>query len=118
MDLIRRLIVKPNAKVDLAKYDSDDTLGWSHDKKTEEKLEKTLKRLDDLQYPLYAGKKHALLVVLQGMDAGGKDGTIRHVMSGLNPCRAAVSPLSNSQPRWNWRMISFGASTPTFRSAV
>jgi len=39
--------------------------------------------------PLYAEKKHALLIVLQGMDASGKDGTIRHVMNGINPQDAA-----------------------------
>ena len=37
------------------------------------------------QYLLYAEKKHALLIVLQGMDAAGKDGTVSHVMSAMNP---------------------------------
>jgi PPK2 family polyphosphate:nucleotide phosphotransferase len=42
-------------------------------------------RLNDLQQMLYATKTHALLIILQGMDTAGKDGTIRHVMSGVNP---------------------------------
>ena len=48
-------------------------------------LQKNLDRLSVLQYLLYAEGRRSLLVVLQGIDAGGKDGTIRHVMSGLNP---------------------------------
>src|SRR5439155_1708260 len=49
-------------------------------------------RLDELQYVMYADHRHALLVVLQGMDAAGKDGTIRHVMGGLNAqgCRVTA----------------------------
>lgn len=48
-------------------------------------LAKNLDRLSVLQYLLYAEARRGLLVVLQGIDAGGKDGTIQHVMSGLNP---------------------------------
>jgi PPK2 family polyphosphate:nucleotide phosphotransferase len=82
-------MVAPGNKVKLAKFDPDDTLGYSHDEKTQAKLATTLQRLDRLQYVLYATKKKALLIVLQAMDAGGKDGTIRHVMTGVNPqgCR-------------------------------
>jgi PPK2 family polyphosphate:nucleotide phosphotransferase len=54
-------------------------------KETKEKLEKILLELDDLQNLLYAESKHSLLVVLQGMDASGKDGTIRNVFGKLNP---------------------------------
>ena len=50
-----------------------------------------LDKLDDLQYLMYAQKKHALLVIFQALDAGGKDGTIRHVMSGFNPQGCEVS---------------------------
>jgi len=53
--------------------------------KTREKTQKMLEKLDELQYLLYAENRHALLVVLQGMDAGGKDGAIRHVFGSLNP---------------------------------
>src|SRR5262249_18848866 len=54
-------------------------------------LAKHQKKLGDLQELLYAEKKHALLIVLQAMDAGGKDGTIRHVMSGVNPQSCQVT---------------------------
>ncbi len=48
-------------------------------------LEKDVNRLSELQDILYASKKHSLLIVIQAIDAAGKDGTIKHVMSGINP---------------------------------
>src|SRR5450755_1305506 len=71
--------------LNLSKWSPDDTLGWEKDHKMKGHLEKCLKRLDQLQYLLYAERKRALLIVLQGLDAAGKDGTIRHVMNGVNP---------------------------------
>src|SRR5882762_608318 len=58
--------------------------GWDK-KETKEKLEAVLLELDELQNLLYAESKHALLVVIQGMDASGKDGTVRNVFGKLNP---------------------------------
>jgi PPK2 family polyphosphate:nucleotide phosphotransferase len=81
----RKLIVAPGSSVELKKWNPRDTLGYSHDHKTKNKLDTTLKRMDALQYIFFAEKKRALLVILQGMDAGGKDGTIRHVMTGITP---------------------------------
>jgi PPK2 family polyphosphate:nucleotide phosphotransferase len=52
---------------------------------TKEKLDRVLQDLDELQNLLYAESKHALLVVIQGMDASGKDGTVRNVFGKLNP---------------------------------
>ena len=69
----------------LADWDPEDTLGWDKGHKMNATLDKTIEKLDKLQYRLYAENKRALLIVLQGMDAAGKDGTIRHVMPGLNP---------------------------------
>jgi PPK2 family polyphosphate:nucleotide phosphotransferase len=54
-------------------------------KETKEQLEKTLGELDELQNLLYAQSKHSLLIVIQGMDASGKDGTVRNVFGKLNP---------------------------------
>ena len=91
MDFSRKLMVPPDKEVKLRKYDPADTLGYEDEKKTGAKLEKTLKRLDDLQNLFYAEKKRALLIVLQGMDAAGKDGTVRHVMSGVSPQGCSVT---------------------------
>jgi PPK2 family polyphosphate:nucleotide phosphotransferase len=91
MDFSRKLMVPHGKKIKLARYDAAATHGYSNDKKTETKLEKTIKHLDNLQDLLYAGKQRALLIVLQGMDAAGKDGTIRHVMSGVSPQGCSVT---------------------------
>ena len=79
------LLVTPGKKVKLSKWDPEDTLGWEKDHKMKSSLDKAIERLDKLQYLLYAEHKRTLLIVLQGLDASGKDGTIRHVMSGVNP---------------------------------
>ena len=99
MDFSRKLMVPPDKQIKLAKFDPADTLGYQNDKKIEAKLNKTIKRLDQLQDLLYAEKKRALLIVLQGMDAAGKDGTIRHVMSGVSPqgCSVKSFKVPNSQ---------------------
>jgi PPK2 family polyphosphate:nucleotide phosphotransferase len=83
------LIATPGKKVKLDKWDPEDTLGWEKNHKMKASLAKMIEKLDALQYLLYAEHKRALLIVLQGLDAAGKDGTIRHVMSGVNPqgCR-------------------------------
>ena len=85
----KALVVQPGHKVHLRKFDPGDTLGWGKGHRTKASLEKAIEKLDKLQYLLYADHKHALLVVVQGLDAAGKDGTIRHVMAGVNPqgCR-------------------------------
>lgn len=99
MDFSSKLIVPPDKKINLEKYDPADTLGYDNDKKTEAKLEKQLKQLDELQNLFYAEKKRALLIVLQGMDAAGKDGTVRHVMSGVSPqgCSVKSFKVPNSE---------------------
>src|SRR6202047_2446113 len=85
MKFAKQFIVEPDTKVKLADFDPQQTLGYKNDAKTQAKLDKSIQRLDALQYLLFAESKRALLVILQAMDAGGKDGTIRHVMSGVNP---------------------------------
>ena len=64
----------------------------------EEELAASIRELDALQYVMYAERKHALLVVLQGMDGAGKDGTIRHVMTGLNPQGCRVTSFKVPTP--------------------
>ena len=84
--------IKPATKVDLGKFDPDDKSGWEGSKKDAEKeLAGLAARLDELQEAMYAECKHRLLVVLQAMDTGGKDGVIRAVFGNVNPqgCRVA-----------------------------
>src|ERR1017187_1815712 len=82
--LSKELLVKPGSRIKLAGHDASDTLGIDKSAAAAQ-LDKNLERLSVLQYLLYAEARRSLLVVLQGIDAGGKDGTIQHVMSGLNP---------------------------------
>ncbi len=82
MDLPKRLIVKPGQRVRLAEWDPGETLGMNKDPAAATDHSAKLRKLQQL---LYADKRYALLIILQALDAGGKDGTIRHVMSGVNP---------------------------------
>jgi PPK2 family polyphosphate:nucleotide phosphotransferase len=83
---LRRYLVKPGARVSLSGVDPGDTSGFDGGKKEGEKaIDGLAKKLDPLQELLYAEHKHRLLLVLQGMDSSGKDGTIRRVFEGVNP---------------------------------
>jgi PPK2 family polyphosphate:nucleotide phosphotransferase len=95
MDLAKHCIVPPGAKSLLSERDPGRSFGLKRDDKA---LEKTLDRLREFQHLLYADKRHALLIVLQGLDASGKDGTIRHVMSGVNPQGCEVTSFKAPTP--------------------
>jgi PPK2 family polyphosphate:nucleotide phosphotransferase len=79
-------VIRPKAfaKVKLAKFDPDYA-GNLEKEATKAETEKLKARLDDLQEILYAQNKYSLLIVLQAMDGGGKDSTIDHIFSGINP---------------------------------
>jgi PPK2 family polyphosphate:nucleotide phosphotransferase len=83
--LMDRLIAKPGKKISLKDYDP----GWTGNIKDKSEaanlLEDGVKELAKQQDKLYAQDTYSLLMVFQAMDAAGKDGTIRHVMSGVNP---------------------------------
>jgi len=85
------LCVPPGKKARLHKFDADDTGGIKKKKHAEAELEENITVLADLGYRLYAENRRALLLVLQGMDTAGKDGTIRHVMRGFNPQSCQVT---------------------------
>ena len=87
----QRLLVEPGSKVRLDRIDPDATPGVRNRAQGERMLERNLERLFDLQYRLYAENRRSLLIVLQAMDAAGKDGTIRNVMRGLNPQGCTVT---------------------------
>ena len=69
----------------LKDYDPADTDGWHSKEHAEEVLQQGVARLAELQDRLYAQNGWAVLLIFQGMDAAGKDGAIKHVMSGVNP---------------------------------
>ena len=92
-EIIDRFRIPPGEKVRLKDYDT----GWAQTKELKkagkevvkeragEILQESLDELAKAQELLYADNRHAILIVLQAMDAAGKDGTIKHVMSGVNP---------------------------------
>lgn len=92
-NIISVLKVKPDSKVKLSEIDTG--IGFSEELRefsksdlknhAKEVLDKNLKELADMQELLYASDSYALLIIFQGMDAAGKDGIIKHVMSGVNP---------------------------------
>ena len=88
---IEKFLVPENAKLKLAEHATDFTGDYIEKKQAEKDLEKNVERLAKLQDVLWAENKHALLIIFQAMDAAGKDGAIKHVMSGLNPQGVHVS---------------------------
>ena len=96
-DFRKLLRVVPGMRVDLSKIDPGDDHGWDKDdggRATEE----LMGRMADAQDRLWAEAKHAVLVVLQGIDAAGKDGTIRKVMTAFNPQGCVVSAFKVPTP--------------------
>jgi PPK2 family polyphosphate:nucleotide phosphotransferase len=93
MKLSERFKVQPGSKVRLAQWDPDDTAGFPDKQSVASKVQKNLTRLSELEYVLYAENKPSILIILQAMDAGGKDGTIRHVTGALNPQSCRVVPF-------------------------
>lgn len=92
-EIIDRFKIKPDAKIRLKDYhtgwDQTDELKSVGKKQAKERahdiLQASIEDLSESQQLLYADDRYALLIVLQAMDAAGKDGTIKHVMSGVNP---------------------------------
>ncbi len=99
MSLRKHLIVTPGSKARLARRDPGATPGFKDKESCLELLEKNVARLAELQYLLYAESRRAILILFQALDAGGKDGTIRHVMSGLNPqgCRVTSFKVPSAE---------------------
>jgi PPK2 family polyphosphate:nucleotide phosphotransferase len=81
----RKFLIPPNKKVNLSKIKTDETLGFGSKRDSVKLLQKNIERMRERQAKLYAQDKYSLLIIFQAMDAAGKDGTIKHVMSGLNP---------------------------------
>jgi PPK2 family polyphosphate:nucleotide phosphotransferase len=96
VDFRKPFRVKPGHKLRLSKLDPAYTGKPDSEDKAKEEAQHHLKELARQQALLYAEHKHSVLIVLQAMDAGGKDGTIRHVFSGVNP--QGVDVASFKQP--------------------
>lgn len=82
---ISRYSVKGSRGFNLEKLDPGDTADFKRKEDAQENLDKNIKAMVELQERLYAANSYALLIIIQAMDTAGKDGAIKHVMSGLNP---------------------------------
>lgn len=89
MNYHKKFMVEPGSKVRLAKIDPDFTGKHSRQAAIAATAQQ-IERIDRLQYLLYADASQSLLIVLQGLDAAGKDGLIRHLFSGVNPQGVSV----------------------------
>jgi polyphosphate kinase 2 (PPK2 family) len=96
LDYQKKFRVKPGEKLRLKKLDPSFTGEHESEAIAKEATEHSRAKLAHEQNLLYAEHKHSVLIVLQAMDAGGKDGTIKHVFSGLNP--QGVHVASFKQP--------------------
>jgi len=99
-DLLKPFRVTDGSKFRLDRIDPGDTLGLESEFKDEAQalLAKGIDRMADLQEKLYAQDRWSLLLVFQAMDAAGKDSTIKHVMSGVNPQGVEVSSFKQPSP--------------------
>ena len=93
MNYRKKFIVEPGSKVRLAKIDPAYSGKHESHETAVEDTAKQVERMSRLQYLLYADARQSLLIVLQGLDAAGKDGTIRHLFTGLNPQGTFVCPF-------------------------
>jgi len=91
-------LVKPHTKVRLARISTSDTGNFKSEEAAKMVLANHRGALDDLQDVFYASQAKALLVVLQGMDTAGKDGTIKHIFSGINPQGCDVAAFKVPTP--------------------
>jgi PPK2 family polyphosphate:nucleotide phosphotransferase len=90
VDYRKKFLVEPGSKVHLSRLDAAYTGSDSSEDEARAAIDKDVERLCDLQYRLYAENARSVLIVLQAMDAGGKDGTVRHVFRAFNPQGASV----------------------------
>ncbi len=93
-----RLRLEPGTTAALEDFDPGSTPGVKDRAKAERQMKKHLARLRDLQARLYAEGTRSVLLVLQGMDTSGKDGTVKHVFSGVNPAGVRMTAFKQPTP--------------------
>jgi len=96
---LKKLIVKPDSKIRLKHFDPDYHGKHESRESALPEIQKNLQKMEQLQYLMYAENKHSLLIVLQGLDAAGKDGVVRHVLTGMNPSGCIASNFKQPTAR-------------------
>jgi PPK2 family polyphosphate:nucleotide phosphotransferase len=92
------LIFRAGRNTRLFDFDTNSTDGFKDSDDAKEELEKGIKKLSEMQELLYAQDQQSLLIIFQAMDAAGKDSTIKHVMSGINPQGCTVTSFKAPSP--------------------
>lgn len=85
LDLDQKLLVSPGATVKVSDFSTDYSAGLADKQQAAEELASNIEMMRVLQDKLYAHNRYSVLIIFQAMDAAGKDGTIKNVMSGVNP---------------------------------
>jgi polyphosphate kinase 2 (PPK2 family) len=98
MNYSKSFRVKPGTTVNLGRVDPNFSDKHESESSAKAEIAEYQEKLRDLQYLMYAEDKRALLICLQAMDAGGKDGTIRHVMGAMNPQACQVHSFKPPSP--------------------
>ena len=93
MNYPQKFKVEPGSKVKLRKIDPSFSGGHKSHKDAADEIEHYQQRLRELQDLLYAERRHSLLICLQALDTGGKDGVINHVLGAMNPQGCRVAPF-------------------------
>jgi PPK2 family polyphosphate:nucleotide phosphotransferase len=99
MNYHKKFRVAPGSRVRLKDFDPQFADQHQTKKSAQLKIERLQQKMDELQYRLYAEQKRSLLICLQALDAGGKDGVVRHVLGAMNPqgCRAVSFKQPSSE---------------------
>lgn len=98
-NLVETLKVDPGSKVTLGNVDPGYCGNLASRETAVPEMLFQLGKMDHLQKIMYAERKHSLLIVLQGLDAGGKDGVVRHILTGMNPAGCRVIAFKQPSPK-------------------
>src|SRR4030042_3854509 len=96
--MFEKFLIPPGKICNLEKFDPNYTGKYKNRNEVKSNIKKFTKEMFKLQYKLYADGSKALLIILQAIDAGGKDGTIKHFMGSLNPQGCMVSSFKVPTP--------------------
>ena len=98
MKFVKKFRVEPGSHVDLGSIDPGFHGDYANDAEAAQELQRNLTRITELQRKLYADRTHSLLIVLQGIDSAGKDGTCWHVISAMDPQGVQVTGFKQPTP--------------------
>ena len=109
-DILKDLLAKPGRQYSVSDFDPS-FIGELSKQDAKGQLTKNVEKLSELQSMLYAQDRYSILIIFQAMDAAGKDGTIKHVMSGINSSCGDVTITIPSTGR-DWKTVNGTSPVP------